>query len=146
MGAGNPIPVTMLPSAAGRTIFSEGTLLGVCRWRRRAELNASVPLLFAPFTGGSVDAARGLRAGVAGDRDRMLMEHLPTVRYIARRIHERLPQHVDLDDFISAGVVGLIDAFAKFDHGKKVQFKSYAQFQDSWGDSGLAADAGLESA
>ena len=57
------------------------------------------------------------------------MEHLPTVRYLARRIHERLPQHVELDDLISAGVVGLIDAFSKFDHTKKVQFKSYAQFR-----------------
>jgi RNA polymerase sigma factor for flagellar operon FliA len=62
-------------------------------------------------------------------RDLLLMEHLPTVRYIARRIHERLPQHVDLDDLISAGVVGLIDAFSKFDQNKKVQFKSYAQFR-----------------
>jgi RNA polymerase sigma factor for flagellar operon FliA len=65
----------------------------------------------------------------AADRDQMLVEHLPTVRYLARRIHERLPQHVDLDDLISAGVVGLIDAFSKFDHAKKVQFKSYAQFR-----------------
>jgi RNA polymerase sigma factor for flagellar operon FliA len=65
----------------------------------------------------------------AVDRDRLLLEHLPTVRYLARRIHERLPQHVDLDDLISAGVVGLIDAWAKFDHGKQVQFKSYAQFR-----------------
>jgi RNA polymerase sigma factor for flagellar operon FliA len=63
------------------------------------------------------------------DRDRLLLEHLPTVRFLARRIHERLPQHVDLDDLISAGVVGLIDAFQKFDHSKKVQFKSYAQFR-----------------
>ena len=63
------------------------------------------------------------------DRDRLLLEHLPTVRYLARRIHERLPQHVELDDLISAGVVGLIDAFSKFDHTKKVQFKSYAQFR-----------------
>jgi RNA polymerase sigma factor for flagellar operon FliA len=65
----------------------------------------------------------------AAERDRLLLEHLPTVRYIARRIHERLPQHVELDDLISAGVVGLIDAFSKFDHAKKVQFKSYAQFR-----------------
>ena len=65
----------------------------------------------------------------AAERDRMLIEHLPTVRYITRRIHERLPQHVELDDLISAGVVGLIDAFGKFDHAKKVQFKSYAQFR-----------------
>jgi RNA polymerase sigma factor for flagellar operon FliA len=63
------------------------------------------------------------------DRDQLLLEHLPTVRYLARRIHERLPQHVELDDLISAGVVGLIDAFSKFDHTKQVQFKSYAQFR-----------------
>ena len=63
------------------------------------------------------------------DRERMLLEHLPTVRFVARRIHERLPQHVDLEDLISAGIVGLIDAFSKFDHTKQVQFKSYAQFR-----------------
>lgn len=70
-----------------------------------------------------------VESGVAAERDVLLMEHLPTVRYVARRIHERLPQHVDLDDLISAGVVGLIDAFSKFDQSKKVQFKSYAQFR-----------------
>jgi RNA polymerase sigma factor for flagellar operon FliA len=82
--------------------------------------------IFAPFT------AEGLAAtgsGSATERDVLLMEHLPTVRYLARRIHERLPQHVELDDLVSAGVVGLIDAFSKFDHKKKVQFKSYAQFR-----------------
>ena len=63
------------------------------------------------------------------ERDRLLLEHLPSVRYIAHRIHERLPQHVELDDLISAGMVGLIDAFNKFDHTKQVQFKSYAQFR-----------------
>jgi RNA polymerase sigma factor for flagellar operon FliA len=63
------------------------------------------------------------------ERDRLLLEHLPSVRYIAHRIHERLPQHVELDDLISSGVVGLIDAFNKFDHTKEVQFKSYAQFR-----------------
>jgi RNA polymerase sigma factor FliA len=68
-------------------------------------------------------------AADASDRDRLLLEHLPAVRYIARRIHERLPQHVQLDDLVSAGIVGLIDAFGKFDHTKKVQFKSYAQFR-----------------
>jgi RNA polymerase sigma factor for flagellar operon FliA len=51
------------------------------------------------------------------------------VRYLARRIHERLPQHVELDDLVSAGIVGLIDAFSKFDNTKQVQFKSYAQFR-----------------
>jgi RNA polymerase sigma factor for flagellar operon FliA len=63
------------------------------------------------------------------DRDRILVEHLPMVRYLARRIHERLPNYVELEDLVSAGVIGLIDAYNKFDHSKKVQFKSYAQFR-----------------
>ncbi len=65
----------------------------------------------------------------AFEREQMLLEHLPTVRYVARKIHERLPQHVEMDDLVSAGMVGLIDAFTKFDGTKKVQFKSYAQFR-----------------
>jgi RNA polymerase sigma factor for flagellar operon FliA len=63
------------------------------------------------------------------EQERVLLEHLPIVRFLARRIHERLPQHVDIEDLISAGVVGLMDAFAKFDPAKKVQFRSYAQFR-----------------
>ncbi len=75
------------------------------------------------------DGGSGLEGMSASAREQLLVEHLPTVRFIARRIHERLPQHVELDDLVSAGMVGLIDAFSKFDHGKKVQFKSYAQFR-----------------
>ena len=63
------------------------------------------------------------------EQERVLLEHLPIVRFLARRIHERLPQHVDIEDLISAGVVGLMDAFSKFDSTKKVQFRSYAQFR-----------------
>lgn len=63
------------------------------------------------------------------EQEHVLLEHLPIVRFLARRIHERLPQHVDIEDLVSAGVVGLMDAFVKFDPGKKVQFRSYAQFR-----------------
>jgi RNA polymerase sigma factor FliA len=63
------------------------------------------------------------------EQERMMVEHLPVVRYLARRIHERLPQHVEMEDLVSAGVLGLIDAFRKFDPEKKVQFRSYAQFR-----------------
>jgi RNA polymerase sigma factor for flagellar operon FliA len=66
---------------------------------------------------------------LTGDQERILLEHLPIVRFLARRIHERLPQHVDIEDLVSAGVVGLMDAFSKFDPEKKVQFRSYAQFR-----------------
>src|SRR5664279_1301489 len=66
---------------------------------------------------------------LSAEQERVLLEHLPMVRFLARRIHERLPQHVDIEDLVSAGVVGLMDAFSKFDPAKKVQFRSYAQFR-----------------
>jgi RNA polymerase sigma factor FliA len=63
------------------------------------------------------------------ERDRVLMEQLPQVRYIARRVHERLPRHVLFEDLVHAGVLGLIDALNKFDQTKHVQFSSYAKFR-----------------
>ena len=63
------------------------------------------------------------------DRDRMILEHMPTVQLIARKMHGRFPQHVELEELVSAGVLGLIDAVQRFDHSKEVQFKSYAQFR-----------------
>jgi RNA polymerase sigma factor for flagellar operon FliA len=71
----------------------------------------------------------GVSPDLNSEQEQVLLEHLPVVRYLARRIHERLPQHVDIEDLVSAGVVGLMDAFAKFDPDKKVQFRSYAQFR-----------------
>jgi RNA polymerase sigma factor for flagellar operon FliA len=66
---------------------------------------------------------------LTSEQEQVLLEHLPIVRFLARRIHERLPQHVDIEDLVSAGVVGLMDAFTKFDASKNVQFRSYAQFR-----------------
>jgi RNA polymerase sigma factor for flagellar operon FliA len=66
---------------------------------------------------------------ITREQERMMIDHLPTVRFLARRIHERLPQHVDFEDLVSAGVLGLMDALQKFDPAKKVQFRSYAQFR-----------------
>ncbi len=63
------------------------------------------------------------------ERERLLLEQLPQVRYIARRIHERLPQHVPFEDLVHAGVIGLIDALQKYDRSKQVQFDSYAKFR-----------------
>lgn len=69
------------------------------------------------------------RSTDADTREQVLLEHMSLVRFVARKIHERLPQHVELDDLIGAGIVGLIDAFNKFDNKKAVQFRSYAQFR-----------------
>ena len=71
----------------------------------------------------------GLSGAISREEESLILEHLPIVRILARRIHERLPQHVEMEDLVSAGVVGLMDAFSKFDPHKKVQFRSYAQFR-----------------
>lgn len=63
------------------------------------------------------------------ERNKMIMEELPQVHYIASRIHERLPQHVPFEDLVNAGVLGLIEAYRKFDASKSVQFKSFAKFR-----------------
>lgn len=65
----------------------------------------------------------------SAERARLLQENLPEVRYIARRIHDRLPPHVPFDDLLHAGILGLIDAIDKYDPHRNVQLKSYARFR-----------------
>lgn len=65
----------------------------------------------------------------ADEREQLILEHLPQVRLIARRIHERLPESVSLDDLISTGVVGLISAIDRFDAGHNVKLKTYAEYK-----------------
>jgi RNA polymerase sigma factor for flagellar operon FliA len=60
-------------------------------------------------------------------RDRVVLEHLPLVRAIAIRVHENLPVHVDLDDLVHAGILGLFDAASKYNPDKQVVFSSYAK-------------------
>jgi RNA polymerase sigma factor for flagellar operon FliA len=66
---------------------------------------------------------------VTEDRDMLIIEHLPQVRLIARRIHERLPGHVSLEDLISHGTIGLISAIDNFDPQQKVKLKTYAEYR-----------------
>ena len=123
MSTGSSIPVQVLQGLSKGKLFGEGqvSLDDARSWRS----DSSICSIYRRWLGGD----ESVEGDSATERDLLLMEHLPTVRYLARRIHERLPQHVELDDLVSAGVVGLIDAFSKFDHKKKVQFKSYAQFR-----------------
>jgi RNA polymerase sigma factor for flagellar operon FliA len=60
-------------------------------------------------------------------QDELVVEHLPVVRFIARRIHGGLPVHVLIEDLFSAGVVGLMDATKRFDPSKGVKFSTFAQ-------------------
>jgi RNA polymerase sigma factor for flagellar operon FliA len=65
----------------------------------------------------------------AEEREHLILEHLPQVKLIARRIHERLPESVSLEDLISTGVVGLISAIDRFDPSQNVKLKTYAEYK-----------------
>jgi RNA polymerase sigma factor FliA len=63
------------------------------------------------------------------DRERLILEHLPQVRLIARKIHERLPETISMEDLVSSGVVGLINAIDNFDPRQNVKLRTYAEFR-----------------
>ena len=63
------------------------------------------------------------------ERERLILEHLPQVKLIARRIHERLPESVSIEDLISTGTLGLIAAIDHFDPTHNVKLKTYAEYK-----------------
>lgn len=65
----------------------------------------------------------------AEEREQLILQHMPQVRLIARRIHDRLPETVSLEDLVSTGVVGLISAIDRFDPGHGVKLKTYAEYK-----------------
>ncbi len=62
-------------------------------------------------------------------RERMILEQLPQVHLIARRIHQKLPERVSLEDLVSTGVVGLISAIDNFEEGQGVKLQTYAEYK-----------------
>ena len=62
-------------------------------------------------------------------RDELIVEFAPLIKYIAQRIAARLPANIELDDLISSGVIGLMDAIDKYDASRDNKFKTYAEFR-----------------
>lgn len=62
-------------------------------------------------------------------RDRLVVEYAPLIKYIAQKIAARLPTNIELDDLISSGVIGLMDAIEKYDASRDNKFKTYAEFR-----------------
>jgi len=63
------------------------------------------------------------------DRNQLILDHIPMIKFIATRIANRLPPNVQTEDLIEAGIIGLLDAIEKFDASKDVKFKTYAEFR-----------------
>ncbi len=62
-------------------------------------------------------------------KDEIIIEYSPLVKYIAQKIASRLPPNIELDDLVSCGVIGLMDAIEKFDPTRDNKFKTYAEFR-----------------
>ena len=62
-------------------------------------------------------------------REAVIKEYAPMTKYVANRIAMRLPPHIEVDDLISVGVLGLIDAIDKYDSTRGAKFKTYAEFR-----------------
>jgi len=60
------------------------------------------------------------------ERDRLIEEHIDLVRYIVGRVTVTLPEGVDREDLVSAGIIGLIKAVDRFDPTRGVKFETYA--------------------
>jgi RNA polymerase sigma factor for flagellar operon FliA len=68
-----------------------------------------------------------LATATADEREQLILEHLPQVRWIASRMHERLPNSTSLDDLISIGIIGLINAIDNFKPEFNAKLKTYAE-------------------
>ena len=62
-------------------------------------------------------------------REELILKYTPLIKYIASKLAMRLPPHISIDDLMSSGVIGLMDAIEKFNPSKKIQFKTYAEFR-----------------
>jgi RNA polymerase sigma factor for flagellar operon FliA len=63
------------------------------------------------------------------EREWLIREFAPVIRAIAHRLAYRLPPHLDVDDLISVGVMGLMDAMGRYDPTREAKFKTYAEFR-----------------
>lgn len=63
------------------------------------------------------------------DKNKLVVEYSPLIKFIAQKIASRLPANIELDDLISSGVIGLMDAIDKWDPTRDNKFKTYAEFR-----------------
>lgn len=73
--------------------------------------------------------SRRVRPSVDSEQENLIREFTPVIKAIANRLSYRLPAHLDAEDLMSAGIIGLMDAMTKFDPTREAKFKTYAEFR-----------------
>jgi len=95
------------------------------------ELTALVsapPVTIEPDDGGGA-ALPASSGSTQFDRNQAVLTHLQEVRLIAGRIHRRLPSHVELEDLVQAGMLGLIDAVKRVDTSRQISHEQYIRIR-----------------
>ncbi len=59
-------------------------------------------------------------------KEKLILHYLPLVKYVAGRLAVTLPSHIDINDLVSSGVIGLINAIKNFEPKYKTKFETYA--------------------
>jgi RNA polymerase sigma factor for flagellar operon FliA len=95
--------------------------------QRKRRSAPSDPVEIRPLVAGRGPQSLGTVLDV--ERERLILEHLPQARIVARQIHERLPESINLDDLISVGTIGLIAAIDRFDPSRNVKLETYAEYK-----------------
>jgi RNA polymerase sigma factor for flagellar operon FliA len=62
-------------------------------------------------------------------KEQLIKTYAPLIKYIAQRMLRKLPRHIELEDLINSGVLGLMDAIEKFDPTRDIKFKTYAEIR-----------------
>lgn len=69
------------------------------------------------------------KAKPSKDTEAIYKKYDKLIKYIASRIASRLPKHIEIQDMVNSGVLGLLDAVEKFDKAKGVKFETYAEYR-----------------
>jgi RNA polymerase sigma factor FliA len=83
----------------------------------------------APRRRARTEAARIAAAKRIRERDELTLKLMGLVRRVAREMRDHLPAHVDVEDLMSAGTVGLLEAVKRFESGKQVKIETYARYR-----------------
>ena len=62
-------------------------------------------------------------------KQKLIERYKPLIQFIAKKISVRLPANIEVDDLVSSGVIGLMDAIEKYDPSRDNKFKTYAEFR-----------------
>jgi RNA polymerase sigma factor for flagellar operon FliA len=63
------------------------------------------------------------------EKQNLVVEYLPLVKFIAQRLRDHLPRHVDIEDIENVGTLGLMEALCRYDETQNNLFKTYAEYR-----------------